>query len=206
MGRTELSVDETIRRARRLFPHALPERLKFKTNAALKRHLAHYIQHKLYVMGIKREEHLKKQSNAKEFCIAIGIEESLVERKFLATAAIERHLGIKNKLPIVESVIHLVNTIDMDNPTNEATDTFVPNYKGKDWCMYLGVSLSLEDNLNETIESIEQTIRETLKDDSNTCFMQGTTAAVMKGVLEENGYLRKPEVKGSHHDFGRGFY
>lgn len=203
MGKEGISVDKAVTRAKSVFPGALSGNETFRETQALKQHLHRYVQLKLDKLEEKKRLGLMERRNASDLCISIGMSQYLVERKFQAVAAIESSLGYQGKLPILQSVYHLINTIDTDSPFGSTCDGIETNYKGKEWLMYLGVPLQpLQlDDLDESIKLIQQTIQ-----NYDGCFMHGSTASTLQEIYSDDGNLKISGENTGNHDFGDGLY
>jgi hypothetical protein len=91
-----------------------------------------------------------KRENAVGFCIALGLNETVVHKRYEAIGNLQREFNIRSKTPTLVSIRHLVYRLGVDNPFGEQIDidgSIRESYKDKEWLSYLGVNTSKRETL-----------------------------------------------------------
>jgi len=199
--------ESTFARAELFFPN-----LGISRDALAKYELAHgkghtdtikvqvieLIEEKLRNLDQETRESILKGKNAKECCLMLGMNAKIVEIKFAATREFAEAMGEDFKFPsILDSIFHLIQNLDYDNPFGEVNNHIAGNYNEQNGLSYIGKSVNPE-NYQEVIESVETVLE---KHGFGNCFMHGTTATNLQRICDS--HLENSVGK---HDFGTGVY
>lgn len=206
----DMEFQQTLQNAVLFFPglisvewRPLHRKLGPSPSNAVKIELIEKINGRMDVMDEGGRQRLMKRENAEELCLVLGMNKTIVEVKFKATRKFEEELGFKGKMPILDSIFHLVETINVDNPFGRVNDLLEESYQQQDWLSYMGLNVPCG-NLQESVESVQDALEAAQIEES---YMHGTTAAALQLVFDENGSMfpRNFEIKFPH-DFGQGTY
>jgi hypothetical protein len=160
----------------------------------LKKHLRRNIEQRVDAV----DPSLLERKNASGLCVALGMDERMVEQRFKAIANFEKELGIAvGKTPVVESIALLIRYLEVKNPFGAVSNKIEDNFRGNDDHSHICVNMKK----GHLFDSIDLVKRELAKKGFNNLFMHGTKAAVPKGFTE--GGLR---ISGGGGDFGDGLY
>jgi hypothetical protein len=155
--------------------------------------------------GAKFEE-LMQRGKAVELCIELGLNETVVRKRYEAISNLERELNIVSKTPTLVSIQHLIRRIGVNDPFGEAADMngiIREKYKGKEWLSYLGVQIK-KGNVAGALKLVNDLLSEFGYDDS---YVHGTTATALLSIVKDGGVLFTSQASSIiRHDFGAGFY
>lgn len=177
-----------VRRAGWMFPGLNIDGSKSEDARDVKISLKKLIQRRVESMDSSTVDRLMKRENLVEFCTCLGMSPELAGWKFRATVAFEAEMGHAGKTPSLISIMHLVDTIDLNNPFTSIDSTGIDdNYNKFDpWLLYLGVKLKPE-HVKATLDKVEEILK---AGDLNTCFMHGTTGSVLGDIYKKNGRVK----------------
>jgi hypothetical protein len=116
---------ETWKRARYIFPGLLnPKSTYTYPNQNIESVVLDLLSQKLTELreDEKYFERLIKLENAVEFCIALGLNETIVRKRYEAIGNLQRELNIRSKTPTLVSIRHLVYRLKVDNPYGDEND------------------------------------------------------------------------------------
>lgn len=197
------TVTHQYERAQRFFPsldlHPDTIRNTFDgTHGGLEGYLLNHIQTTLREMNDATREDLLKRKNANKLCLALGMDEEIVQIKFEANRKFVELTGIDFKAPILDSIHHLIHDLGYDNPFGDANDRIERSYQGRGNISYRGVEI----NPNNFLKKINLLEEELANHGYGQSFMHGTTATTLK-MIRDNTSLTP---NNSRHDFGPGLY
>jgi hypothetical protein len=96
-------------------------------------------------------ERLLKTENAVELCVALGLDEVMVAKRYEAIRKLQDSLGIKSKTPTIASIRHLIYRLATNNPFGDERhyDGFIGhNYHDHDWLSFVGVNVDRQNPAN----------------------------------------------------------
>jgi hypothetical protein len=164
---------------------------------ALKKHLWRSIDQRIDSV----DPSLLERKNASGLCVALGMDEQMVEQRFKAIANFEQELGITmGKTPVVESIYLLIKFLEVKTPFGTVTDQIEDNFRGNVDLSHICVDME-KGNVFHSIDLVKRKLAERGFDN---LFMHGTKAAVPKYYAE--GGLKISGAEGQRHDFGDGLY
>ena len=165
----------------------------------LKGDLNYHVDRTIHEMDPEERRRLHMRGHEAELCVALGMNQKLVEIKFRAHAAFEKETGIQIKTPVLCMIKHLIENIDNENPFGEVNDEprVEKVYKGQKWLDYLGIRLKKGDVWN-TLQQVER-----LANINKDSLLHGTTSRALQGILKNDGHVNKSI---GNHDFGEGVY
>ena len=94
----------------------------------MKTELRRRIEGLLDDLSVGEHDRLMGRENAAELCLLLSMNEKVVRVKFAVTKMIEEELGLTGKMPILESIWHLIHHIGIHNPFGVVTDGIIENY------------------------------------------------------------------------------
>jgi hypothetical protein len=201
---------ETWKRARHVFPRLLNPKSPY-TNQKIESVVFELLSHELTELrkDEKNFEQLLKLENAVDFCIALGLNETVVRKRYEAIGNLQRELNIVSKTPTLVSIRHLVYRLEVDNPFGEDDDIngFIrESYKGKEWLSYLGVNVKKSEP-ETALLSVKNAL---VRSNYTGCYVHGTTTTSLVKIVKAEGTIVKSKEdeneNGARHDFGEGVY
>jgi hypothetical protein len=201
---------ETWKRARHVFPRLLNPKSTY-TNQKVESVVFEYLSHELTELRKDEEnfQRLLKLENAVDFCLALGLNETVVRKRYEAIGNLQRELNIVSKTPTLVSIRHLVYRLDIDNPYGEVADingSIRESYRGKDWLSYLGVNVEKSDP-KAALLSVKNELE---RSNYTGCYVHGTTATSLVKIVKAEGKVVRSKIdeneNGARHDFGEGVY
>jgi hypothetical protein len=206
-----LENDEAWERARYLFPGLVKEshtRYGRRFETIISELLREKVT-ELRKQGDTKFELLMKRENAVDLCIALGLNETVVRKRYEAISNVEREFKFVSKTPTLVSIQHLIYRIGVNDPFGEEADMdglIKKDYKGTEWLSYLGVQVK-KGKVVEALKSVTDQLDHFKYADS---YMHGTSATALLGIEENDGRLAASQSNmrqgGARHDFGDGFY
>ena len=157
-----------------------------------------------------RFEILMKRENAVDLCIALGLNKTVVRKRYEAISNVQREFNIVSKTPTLISIQHLIRRIGVDNPFGEQADMdgcIREDYKSKKGLSYLGVKVKMGEAA-EALNLVKHQLEHFKYSDS---YVHGTTATALLLIHEKSKGRLAPstidmKAGGERHDFGGGFY
>lgn len=217
MGDIGYTVPENVqklrRRAQTLFRSLVDEHFMTSTDIddvrMLQAILFQRIEERLNALPREERTRLMKREHAPELCLVLGMDEDAVKKRFTAIAEIEGELGFRGKMPILDSIHHLILSLQLDNPFGEIVDE--DDRKNAGWLTYKGIKFERG--------ALEMAITDTkifLGKDGSACdYMHGTTGAYLKAIYDDGGFMHLSQVTKqlengtlarNPQDFGSGLY
>lgn len=205
-----LDWNETLTRARYLFPGLLNTRHIINPKRNVQRVVLDLLKVRLNELQEDQEQFdlMMQPENAVDLCLALGLNETVVRRRYEAVGNLKRELNIASKTPTLVSVRHLVYRLGVNNPYGNPEDidgVIRETYRGKDWLAYLGVKIEKSEP-QSALESLKNALDQA---NFSGCYMHGTTATVFSEVDKDNGIMDTSAVSKrlqQTHDFGPGLY
>jgi hypothetical protein len=173
------------------------EEYESKTQA-LKKHLWRNIDQRVDSV----DPSLLESKNASGLCVALGMDEHMVEQRFKAIANFGQELGITmGKTPIVESIFLLIDYLEVKNPLGAVSNKIEHSFRGND--NHSNICVRMErGRLSDSIDLVKGALA--AEEGFNNLFMHGTKAAVPKCLVESG--IKISGSGGGRHDFGNGLY
>ena len=206
-----LDLPDTWARARYLFPGLSEEQPLHEIHPNPVVFLLESIECKLYDLRETDEgelERLMKRENAVELCIALGLRESFVRKRYEAIDTLHRELGTKSKTPTMISIWHLLMRIGVNNSFGDLGhfDGIIrTNYKGKEWLSHLGVHVTRGSGRASVDSVIGELERQNIQLEKS--YLHGTNGTTLRKMFRDNGRMfPSAPSKFVRHDFGSGVY
>jgi hypothetical protein len=217
-----LDEDEKLVRARYLFPGlSIPDRGPPRYHLRYGQDMRPTIEnvvgdllsekiHNLQQEDEARFSELMKRENAVDLCIALGVNETVVRKRYEVIGNLAREFNFTSKTPTLLSIRHLVYRIGVNNPyghTDDMDGNIRDGYRNKPWLSYLGVAIKKGD-VDNSLKTVNKELKRQKYDD---CYVHGTTATALVSIDEESdgeveASLNSVKRGSSRHDFGSGVY
>ncbi|CAB9531168.1 expressed unknown protein [Seminavis robusta] len=194
----------------------------FKSTRLIKRFLRDEVEWKLFQLRQKDRDtflELMKPENAATLCGKIGMNETVVQRRFKVVRSIQKELGFQSKLSIQDSLDHLISTLDAKNAfgavsKEEGGVLHISNFNGTlydkgivkehEWLSYVGVTMQ-QNQVESALEKVTKSLEKGGFEQFPNHFMHGTTGNKLQQICELEGIMN-PSKSDEAHDFGSGLY
>jgi len=202
-----LSQADAWRRAKHFFPN-----LVIGNEVLHRRELP---EDRLEFLLHKRVDELKKSGklktlsepgNAIDLCVALGMEENYVRKRYEVVARLREAFGLKSKTTTIDTVLHLIGSIGCKNPfVNNVNFLNGQKWSHDDygWLNYRGYVVK-RGNIRQLLSQVKNNLS---ADNDDDLYVHGTNGSNLVDMAESAGYMRASKNTNSYrNDFGGGVY